>query len=128
MLQNPLLERAPPPWKTCEAILSQAFHLIGIRGGRSLAELLRRRAVVSAFHLDADADEILRLMEKYAHVPMSLADACLVRMTEVFTGPVFSSSRTRPPASGATAGKPFPAPPRLTHVPWHGFGCGSAAT
>ena len=27
-------------------------------------------------------------MEKYADVPMSLADACLVRMTEILSDPV----------------------------------------
>ena len=67
---------------------SNLHALLDDAAGRHRAELLRRRAVVSAFHLDADADEILRLMEKYAHMPMSLADACLVRMTEVLTGPV----------------------------------------
>jgi hypothetical protein len=32
--------------------------------------------------------EILALMGKYADVPMSLADACLVRMTEVLSEPL----------------------------------------
>jgi hypothetical protein len=25
--------RLTPPWKTCEAVLSEAFHLLGTRGG-----------------------------------------------------------------------------------------------
>jgi predicted nucleic acid-binding protein len=44
--------------------------------------LLRQRALVVAFSLSNDLDSVLRLMRKYARTPMSLADACLVRMTE----------------------------------------------
>ena len=33
-------------------------------------------------------DAVIRLLQKYADVPMSLADACLVRMTEVYSDPV----------------------------------------
>ncbi|MDE2181792.1 MAG: hypothetical protein KGJ78_02090 [Alphaproteobacteria bacterium] len=31
---------------------------------------------------------MLSLMRKYADVPMSLADACIVRMTETATNPI----------------------------------------
>src|SRR5262245_31976498 len=75
-------ERFPPPWSSCEAALSEAFHLLGQRGEPALAALLRRRSVACAFGLGADLEPVLKLMEKYADVPMSLADACLVRMTE----------------------------------------------
>jgi predicted nucleic acid-binding protein len=81
-------QRFPPPWSTCEAVLSEAFHLLEARGEPGLAALLRRRAVVSAFNLNADLERLLKLMEKYADVPMSLADACLVRMTETLADPV----------------------------------------
>ena len=70
----------PPPWSTCEAVLSEAFHLLGERGAPSLATLLRRRALFVAFELDENLEPVLRLVEKYRDVPMSLADACLVRM------------------------------------------------
>jgi predicted nucleic acid-binding protein len=50
--------------------------------------LLRRSAVVIAFRLGEDVEEVLRLMQKYSDLPMSLADACLVRMTEALTDPV----------------------------------------
>lgn len=33
-------------------------------------------------------DAVLRLLAKYADVPMSFADACLVRMTETLNDPV----------------------------------------
>jgi predicted nucleic acid-binding protein len=86
--------RLPPPWRTCEAALSEAFHLLGGRGAPILAALLRRRAVVSAFQLDEDLEDVLKLMQKYANVPMSLADACLVRMTEVLADPVLLTTDT----------------------------------
>jgi hypothetical protein len=31
---------------------------------------------------------VLRLLDKYANIPMSLADACLVRMTQALPDPV----------------------------------------
>jgi predicted nucleic acid-binding protein len=77
-----------PPWRTCEAVLSEAFHLLGRRGAPGLSMLLRRRAVVVAFDLGNDLESALKLMQKYADVPMSLADACLVRMTETLADPV----------------------------------------
>ena len=72
----------PPPWSTCEAVLSEAFHLLGARGAPSLGTLLRRRALFVAFGIAENLEPVLKLMERYSDVPMSLADACLVRMTE----------------------------------------------
>jgi predicted nucleic acid-binding protein len=79
--------RFPPPWRTCEAVLSEAFHLLG-PGGHVLAELLRRSAVEIPFDLAVDLEPVLRLLEKYADVPASLADASLVRMTETLAEPI----------------------------------------
>jgi predicted nucleic acid-binding protein len=76
-------QRRPPPWRTCEAVLSEAFHLVEARGAPTLDALLRRHALVLAFRLADDLEPVLRLMQKYAETPMSLADACLVRMTEM---------------------------------------------
>ena len=76
------------PWRTCEAVLSEAFHLLGARGAPGLSALLRRRALIAAFDLDNDVDSVLMLLQKYADVPMSLADACLVRMSETLPEPI----------------------------------------
>ena len=83
-----LAPRHAPPWRTCEAVLSEAFHLLGTRGAPGLSALLRRRALIVAFDLDNDVESVLKLLQKYANVPMSLADACLVRMSETFSGPI----------------------------------------
>lgn len=80
--------RLPPPWKTCEAALSEAFHLLGARGAPALCALLRRRAVAVAFDLGDNLEAVLKLMEKYAHVRASLGDASLVRMTETLADPI----------------------------------------
>jgi predicted nucleic acid-binding protein len=78
----------PPPWSTCEAVLSEAFHLLGQRGVANLGALLRRRALLVTFELAENVEPVVRLIEKYADVPMSLADACLVRMTETLADPI----------------------------------------
>jgi predicted nucleic acid-binding protein len=81
-------ERRSPPWKTCEAALSEAFHLLGPRGTPVLSALLRRQAVVVAFDVSDNLDAVLKLVQKYADVPASLADASLVRMTETLDEPI----------------------------------------
>ena len=53
-----------------------------------LSGLLRRQAVVVAFDLASNLEPVLKLMQKYADAPMSLADACLVRMTEMLADPI----------------------------------------
>jgi uncharacterized protein len=76
-----------PPWKTCDAVLSEAFFVLGASGA-ALDALLRRGAVAPAFDLGTELDRVLDLMKKYKDVPMSLADACLVRMTEIVADPL----------------------------------------
>jgi len=77
-----------PPRSTCEAVLSESFHLLGGRGAASLGALLRRGALLVTFELAENVGPIVRLIGKYSDVPMSLADACLVRMTETLADPI----------------------------------------
>lgn len=77
-----------PPWQTCEAVLSETFHLLRARRVGPLAALLRRGALVPAFASAPNLERLLRLMERYADLPMSFADACLVRMSETLPDPV----------------------------------------
>jgi uncharacterized protein len=78
----------PPPWSTCEAVLSEVFHLLGEPGAPNLGALFRRRALVVAFTFSESVEPAVKLMEKYSNVPMGFADACLVRMTETLDDPV----------------------------------------
>ena len=73
------------PWRTCEAVLSEAFHFLGAAGAPTLSAMLQRRALLVTFDLGQHIEPVLKLMQKYADVPMSLPDACLVRMTEAFS-------------------------------------------
>jgi len=75
------------PMLTCEAVLSEsAFLLQGLDPGfRSLMGLFGDGIVRLGFDLDDHFDDIARLLQKYHDTPMSLADACLVRMSEVYT-------------------------------------------
>jgi predicted nucleic acid-binding protein len=86
--------RFAPPWNTCEAVLSEVFHLLDSSGAAGLIALLRRRAVVVSFEFAREQASVLALMQKYSDVPMSLADACLVRMTEVLADPVILTTDT----------------------------------
>ena len=52
-----------PPWSTCEAVLSEAFHLLGDRGVASLGALLRRRALLVTFELAENVEPVVKLIE-----------------------------------------------------------------
>ncbi len=78
----------PPPWATCEAALSEAEHLLGTTGRRNLRTACRRSALHVVDLLSEEMDAVMDLLDKYDDVPMSVADACLVRMTEILPGPL----------------------------------------
>ena len=88
------LSRQPPPWLACEAVLSEAFFLLHAPHARALDQLLRRGHLRLAFDLADELLPVLDLRIKYASVPMSLADACLVRMTETLPDPVIVTTDT----------------------------------
>lgn len=79
------LDAIEPPLYTCEAVLTEALFLLSrARGGRdALFELVERDIIKPDFRLRPELDAVRTLMRKFAGVPMSLADACLVRMTEI---------------------------------------------
>ena len=54
----------PPPWRACEAVLSEAFHLVGRRGTPALSALLQRRAVLVNFDFNDDMESVLKLLQK----------------------------------------------------------------
>ena len=89
--QNWMAEQAgilPSPWLVCEPVLTETFHLVEQRGVSTLENLLRLGGIVLTFDLSRELGPVLDLMDKYDNVPMSLADACLVRMTEILPEPV----------------------------------------
>ncbi len=49
-----------------------------------MLEALRRQVLEIPFRLEGHAQPVAELLTKYADAPMSLADACLVRMSELY--------------------------------------------
>jgi len=80
--------RATPPLATCEAVLSEAWYLLRAsrRGQTALLEFIERRILSIDFALKAELAAVRRLVTRYRDRPMSLADACLVRMAELYDG------------------------------------------
>jgi predicted nucleic acid-binding protein len=75
-----------PPLVTCEPVVAEACHLVRkLRGGGALRvlDLVDRGVIDPRFRLADEQRRVGELVERYASVPMSLADACLVRMTEL---------------------------------------------
>lgn len=72
------------PVLTCEAVLTEACFLLrkSPEGPKAALELVGRGVLKVAYDVEADVEALTRLMTRYADVPMSLADACLVRVIE----------------------------------------------
>lgn len=78
------MARLTEPLITCEAVMAEAWHLL--RRGRidpdHLLALVHQGALIVAFDFMAETEAIRALIHRYRNVPMSLADACLVRLSE----------------------------------------------
>lgn len=77
-------DRLDAPFLTCEPVLTEACFLIARAGGNpdDLLELVERGLIVVSFGMRDEIVRVRALMKRYRKLPMSLADACLVRMTE----------------------------------------------
>ena len=72
------------PRITCEAAITEAMYFLADPAMRvALAEGIERGLVQPSFVLSDHIQRVRLLMRKYASVPMSFADACLVRMSEL---------------------------------------------
>jgi predicted nucleic acid-binding protein len=77
-----------PPLLTCEAVLTEACFLARRTniGPEAVLRLFERGVVQLAFNLAENLVQVSSLMRRYADRPMSLADACLVRLSETVVG------------------------------------------
>ena len=77
-----------PPFLTCEAVVSESLFLLrrARLGVPTLLNMMQEDLIRLSFKLDDHLGAVARLIAKYDHVPMSLADACLVRMSELHDG------------------------------------------
>lgn len=74
-----------PPLLTCEPVLTEAAFLLK-RAGRDtdpLFALLERRVIRIGLAVEEEQPDLRALMRRYRNRPMSLADACLVRLSEM---------------------------------------------
>jgi predicted nucleic acid-binding protein len=79
------LDSIKPPVLTCEAVLSEACFLLRHtpRGPDAVLELVNRGLLRIEFCLADHVAALRKLLVKYKSVPISLADACLVRMSDL---------------------------------------------
>jgi uncharacterized protein len=87
-------ESSTEPFTTCDAVISECHFLLeGTPGGiEALCGLLRRGIIQVEFSVSSQLAETVRLIRRYRSVPISLADACLVRMAELNEGAVVFST------------------------------------
>ena len=79
------LNALPPPLLTCEPVLTEACFLIHRNGGDPavILRMIQKGIVRIAVGIETEAPALEKLMSRYADTPMSLADACLVRLSEM---------------------------------------------
>ena len=75
-----------PPLFTCEAVITEACFLVRELwpAQRRILGMLADGFLKVDYSIAPELERITALMEKYSDLPMSLADACLVRMSEIY--------------------------------------------
>ena len=84
------LKGLPIPFLTCEAVITEACFLMQSKpdGKDDVLRMLADGVLQIDFSLADEVTEVKALLRKYKDVPMSLADACLVRMSELMDNSV----------------------------------------
>ncbi len=76
----------PGPFISCEAVVTETCFLLARAGfdpAKALA-LLERGVVRMGMVLSDEVSAVRQLFERYDNVPASLADACLIRLSELY--------------------------------------------
>lgn len=73
------------PLLVCEPVLAEAMYLLARypQAQDGVLELIENGALSVAFRLDEHVGALRKMLRKYRDTPMSLADACIVRMSEI---------------------------------------------
>jgi predicted nucleic acid-binding protein len=79
------IEELDAPLLVCEPVLTETLYLLARfpRAQDALFGLLQNGALAVAFRLEDHIGMLHGLLRKYRDTPMSLADACVVRMAEI---------------------------------------------
>jgi predicted nucleic acid-binding protein len=75
------ISRLGPPFHSCPEAIAEAAGMTGQPA--AIVEMILAGEIVLAFSLSDHAASVLALLRKYADRQMDLADACIVRMTEL---------------------------------------------
>jgi predicted nucleic acid-binding protein len=75
------LKRFGPPFYTCPEAMAEAAAMTGRPA--AIVEMIQSEEIILEFDLSNQASSILALLKKYQDRDMDLADACIVRMTEL---------------------------------------------
>ena len=80
------LRSIQPPMITCESVLAEATYLTRQTPGAraALIEMIGENFLTIGMAVADHHSAILAMVRRYADVPMSLADACLVRLAELY--------------------------------------------
>ena len=80
------LSQITSPVFTSEAVITEACFLAQRihNGQKTILKLIRQGHIIIPFNLSQEIETIENLMQRYTSVPMSLADASLVRMSEMY--------------------------------------------
>jgi len=81
-------KRLHPPLLTCEPVLTETAFLLKRQGRDTdlIFELLHRGILRVGLEIEDQLPDLRALMKRYRDRPMSLADACLVRLAELHPG------------------------------------------
>jgi uncharacterized protein len=80
------IEELDAPLLVCEPVLAEAMYLLTryAKAQDAMFELVQNGALGVAFRIDEHIGALRKLLQKYRDTPMSLADACIVRMSEIY--------------------------------------------
>jgi predicted nucleic acid-binding protein len=76
-----VLERLGPPFYSCPEAMAEAAAMTGRPS--IIVEMIQSGEIILAFDLSEQTAGVLSLLQKYGDRDVDLADACIVRMTEL---------------------------------------------
>ena len=81
-----ILKTVSPPVITCEPVIIESSYILRKfeKGNQLLFQLIKEHLLEIRFNMQVEIEKIDSLFNQYADLPMSIADACLVRMFEIF--------------------------------------------
>jgi predicted nucleic acid-binding protein len=82
------IEELETPLLVCEPVLTETSYLLSrySKAQAALFNLLEHGALNLAFRVEEHVGALRSMLQKYRDIPMSWADACVVRMAEIHEG------------------------------------------